>query len=61
MRIFESARGQSMRIGDTIIITKGRYKGRQVKVLNVVYEKVMVRIDNIDVFIQTTHFVRERI
>lgn len=45
-----------MRIGDTILITKGRYKGHQVKVLNVIYGKVMVRIDNIDVFIPTTHY-----
>lgn len=47
-----------MRIGDTILITKGRYKGHQTRILNLIYNnKVMVRINSIDVFIQTNHFV----
>lgn len=47
-----------MRIGDTILITKGRYKDHQTKILNLIYNnKVMVRINNVDVFIQTNYFV----
>ena len=48
-----------MTIGDSIFIVSGQYEGTQATVLNVLYKKVIVRINNIDVAVYEKDFVKQ--
>lgn len=46
-----------MKIGDRIVITEGRYKGKQATVMNVLYfSTVVVRINSIDITINKEQY-----
>lgn len=48
-----------MKIGDRIIITEGRYKDEQETVMNVLdFDKVIVRINNIDIAINREQYIK---
>ncbi len=48
-----------MKIGDRIIITKGRYKDERATVMNVLhFDTVMVRINNIDIAINRGQYIK---
>ena len=47
-----------MKLGDAIFIVSGKHEGNQAKVLNVLYKKVIVRINNIDVAVYQKDFVK---